>query len=91
MKQVHALAIQATWDEVDFENASFNRDRIEKCLAHEDGRSSRSIYNKAEYDEQRRHTLQEWANTVDAWIDGQSYVPKLIPENVVVPTLSATA
>jgi integrase len=25
----------------------FNRDWIEKCLAHEDGRSSRSIYNKA--------------------------------------------
>lgn len=27
----------------------FNRDWIEKCLAHEDGRSSRSVYNKAEY------------------------------------------
>lgn len=26
----------------------FNRDWIEKCLAHEEGRSSRSIYNKAE-------------------------------------------
>ena len=35
----------------------FNRDWIEKCLAHEDGRSSRSIYNKAEYAEQRRHML----------------------------------
>jgi len=68
----------------------FNRDWIEKCLAHEDGRSSRSIYNKAEYAEQRRHMLQEWANMVDAWIDGQSYVPKLLPENVVVPVLSAT-
>ena len=67
----------------------FNRDWIEKCLAHEDGRSSRSIYNKAEYAEQRRHMLQEWANMVDAWIDGQTYVPKLMPENVVVPTLSA--
>lgn len=60
----------------------FNRDWIEKCLAHEDGRSSRSIYNKAEYAEQRRHMLQEWANMVDAWIDGQTDVPKLIPENV---------
>lgn len=29
----------------------FNRDWIEKCLAHEEGRSSRSIYNKAEYAE----------------------------------------
>jgi hypothetical protein len=45
----------------------FNGDWIEKCLAHEDGRSSRSVYNKAEYAEQRRHMLQEWANMVDAW------------------------
>lgn len=28
---------------------------------------------------------------VDARIDGQSYVPKLMPESVVVLTLSATA
>jgi len=67
----------------------FNRDWIEKCLAHEEGRSSRSVYNKAEYAEQRRHMLQEWANMVDAWIDGKAYVPKLMPENVVVPALSA--
>ncbi len=69
----------------------FNRDRIEKCLAHEDGRSSCSIYNKAEYAEQRRHMLQEWASMVDAWIDGRAYVPTLMPENVVVPTLSVMA
>jgi integrase len=31
----------------------FNSDWIEKCLAHEDGRSSRGVYNKAEYAEQR--------------------------------------
>jgi integrase len=37
----------------------FNSDWIEKCLAHEDGRSSRGVYNKAEYAEQRRHMLQE--------------------------------
>ena len=49
----------------------FNRDWIEKCLAHEDGRSSRSVYNKAEYAEQRRHMLQEWANLVDAWAVGK--------------------
>ena len=40
---------------------------------------------------QRRHMLQEWANMVDAWIDGQTYVPKLMPDNVVVPVLSAMA
>ena len=69
----------------------FNRDWIEKCLAHEDGRSSRSVYNKAEYAEQRRHMLQEWANMVDAWGDGQSYVPKLGPANVMARALSAIA
>ncbi len=55
-------------------------DWIEKCLAHEDGRSSRSIYNKAEYAEQRCHMLQEWANMVDAWIDGKIFMPKLMPD-----------
>ena len=68
----------------------FNGDWIEKCLAHEDGRSSRSVYNKAEYAEQRRHMLQEWADMVYAWIDGRTHVPKLLPDNVVVPELSAT-
>jgi len=58
----------------------FNEVGIEKCLAHEDGRSSRSIYNKAEYAEQRRHVLQEWANMVDAWIDERPHVPKLLPD-----------
>ncbi|HGQ7767814.1 TPA: tyrosine-type recombinase/integrase [Pseudomonas aeruginosa] len=67
----------------------FNGDWIEKCLAHEDGRSSRSVYNKAEYAEQRRHMLQEWADMVDAWIDGRTHVPKLLPDNVAVPVLSA--
>jgi hypothetical protein len=37
----------------------FNRDRIEKCLAHEDSRSSRGVYNKAEYEPQHCHMLQE--------------------------------
>lgn len=67
----------------------FNRDWIEKCLAHEEGRSSRSVYNKAEYADQRRHLLQEWADTVDAWIDGRTHVPTLMPANVSVPVLSA--
>ena len=56
-----------------------NRDWIEKCLAHEDGRSSRGIYNKAEYEHQRRHMMQEWANLIDAWVAGQKYVPTLYP------------
>jgi integrase len=57
----------------------FNRDWIEKCLAHEDGRSSRGIYNKAEYAVQRRHMLQEWADLIDAWMAGRPRTPVLYP------------
>jgi hypothetical protein len=35
----------------------FNSDWIEKCLAHKDDRSSRGVYNKAEDEIQRRHTI----------------------------------
>lgn len=45
----------------------FNSDWIEKCLAHEE-RSVRAVYNKAEYAEQRRDMLQQWADMVDGWI-----------------------
>ena len=60
----------------------FNSDWIEKCMAHEDGRSSRGIYNKAEYEHQRRHMMQEWANLVDAWVAGQKYAPTLYPPSM---------
>lgn len=58
----------------------FNSDWVEKCLAHEDGRSSRGVYNKAEYEVQRRHMMRQWADTVDAWIDGRKYAPTLLPQ-----------
>lgn len=51
--------------------AGFNRDWIEKCLAHEEG-NIRGIYNKAEYGEQRRVLLQAWADMIDAWCIGES-------------------
>ncbi|MEK9211613.1 tyrosine-type recombinase/integrase [Sphingomonas sp. 2378] len=57
----------------------FNSDWIEKCLAHEDGRSSRGVYNKAEYEPQRRHMLQEWADMIDAWVEGRRRLPTLLP------------
>ena len=60
----------------------FNSDWIEKCLAHEDGRSSRGIYNKAEYEVQRRHMMQEWSNIVEAWVAGRKYVLTLIPASM---------
>lgn len=57
----------------------FNRDWIEKCLAHEDSRSSRGVYNKAEYEPQRRHMLQEWADMIQAWAAGNKHAPTLQP------------
>lgn len=67
----------------------FNRDWIEKALAHEDGRSSRGVYNKAEYGEQRRHMLQEWADMIDAWNAGGSHTPTLLPPAMRVVSTSA--
>ncbi len=62
--------------------AGFNSDWVEKCLAHESKRSSRGVYNKAEYEPQRRHMLQEWANMVDAWVTGDKYMPALMPPTI---------
>jgi integrase len=62
----------------------FNSDWIEKCLAHEDGRSSRGVYNKAEYEVQRRHMMQEWSDIIDAWVDGKKYAPTLIPPSMPI-------
>jgi len=67
----------------------FNSDWIEKCLAHEDGRSSRGGYNKAEYAEQRRHMLQEWADMIDAWVAGKPHTPTLLPPSMKVLTTQA--
>lgn len=64
----------------------FNRDWIEKCLAHDDRFSSRGVYNRAEYEPQRRHMLQEWANMIDAWTSGETYLPSIaLPGAAVVP------
>lgn len=69
----------------------FNSDWIEKCLAHEDGRSSRGVYNKAEYEVQRRHFMREWSDIVDAWVEGRKRVAVLIPPSMPIlepgPTL----
>ncbi|MEI9402089.1 tyrosine-type recombinase/integrase [Mesorhizobium argentiipisi] len=68
----------------------FNGDWIEKCLAHEDGRSSRGVYNKAEYEQQRRHMLQEWADMIDAWVGGRKRVPTLYPPAMQLLPLGPT-
>lgn len=54
--------------------AGYNSDWIEKSLAHEQ-RGVRAVYNKAEYAEQRRGMLQDWANMVDGWIAGAKVIP----------------
>ena len=64
----------------------FNSDWIEKCLAHEDGRSSRGVYNKAGYEHQRRQMMQEWSDMVDAWVAGQKRIAVL-----VAPSMSMLA
>jgi integrase len=46
--------------------AGYNTDWIEKCLAHEQ-KGVRAVYNKAEYSEQRRAMLQDWADMIDRW------------------------
>lgn len=48
--------------------AGYNSDWIEKALAHEQ-RGVRAVYNKAEYAEQRKQLLQDWADMVDRWIE----------------------
>ncbi|WP_080089649.1 tyrosine-type recombinase/integrase, partial [Salmonella enterica] len=50
--------------------AGYPSDWIEKALAHEQ-KGVRSVYNKAEYARQRSYMLQQWADMVDSWINGE--------------------
>ncbi|HHT0121344.1 TPA: tyrosine-type recombinase/integrase [Raoultella ornithinolytica] len=50
--------------------AGFPSDWIEKALAHEQ-KGVRAVYNKAEYSRQREYMLKQWADMVDAWINGE--------------------
>lgn len=65
----------------------FNSDWIEKCLAHEE-RSSRGVYNKAEFEMQRRHMAQQWSDAVEAWEQGRSFSPVLTPPETGAPRFS---
>ncbi len=62
----------------------FNRDWVEKCLAHEEGHTSRGVYNKAEYEIQRRHMLQEWADLIEAWASGEKRSPIIFPPDLAL-------
>ncbi|EPV6192333.1 tyrosine-type recombinase/integrase [Escherichia coli] len=50
--------------------AVYPSDWIEKALAHEQ-KGVRAVYNKAEYARQRAYMLQQWADMIDSWIDGE--------------------
>lgn len=51
--------------------AGYPSDWIEKALAHEQ-KGVRAVYNKAEYSRQRAYMLQQWADMIDSWINGES-------------------
>ncbi len=52
----------------------FNKDWIERQLAHSDEDEVRDTYNEAEYLEGRRTMLQVWADQLDALRDGRKVV-----------------
>lgn len=54
--------------------AGFRPDVIEKCLAHEI-KGVRGVYNRAEYADQRREMLQQWADMVDEFERGSKVIP----------------
>jgi integrase len=53
----------------------YNRDWIERQLAHGDENEIRAVYNKAEYLDQRRQMMQEWADSLDSLRAGRDVVP----------------
>ena len=50
--------------------ADYPSDWIEKGQARKQ-KGTRAVYNKAEYARQRACMLQQWADMVDAWINGE--------------------
>ncbi|WP_437883708.1 tyrosine-type recombinase/integrase [Pseudomonas sp. LRF_L74] len=52
----------------------YNRDWIERQLAHGDQDEIRDVYNHATYLEQRREMMQAWADSVDALCAGANVV-----------------
>lgn len=50
----------------------YNRDWIERQLAHGDQDEIRDTYNHAHYLPQRRQMMQEWADSIDALLSGKN-------------------
>ncbi|TLP74753.1 DUF4102 domain-containing protein [Pseudomonas nitroreducens] len=55
-------------------NRGYNRDWIERQLAHGDDNEIRDTYNHAHYLDQRRQMMQAWANEIDALCAGASVI-----------------
>lgn len=55
-------------------NRGYNRDWIERQLAHGDENEIRDTYNHAHYLDQRRQMMQAWANEIDAICAGGKVV-----------------
>lgn len=52
----------------------YNRDWVERQLSHKDTNEIRGTYNEAQYLEQRRKMMQEWADYLDAIRDDRKVV-----------------
>lgn len=53
----------------------FNRDAIERQLAHMERNKVRAAYNRAEYINERRHIMQWWADFIDHQTRSQANLP----------------
>ncbi len=54
---------------------NFNPDAIERQLAHKDKDKIRGIYNRAQYLQERREMLQQWADYLDNLKNGADVLP----------------
>ena len=53
----------------------FNPDAIERQLSHKDDNKVRAAYNRAQYLEERRDMLQQWADYLDRLKNGAEIIP----------------
>lgn len=58
-----------------YNSRGVNPDVIERCLAHVHGNAVRAAYNRADYIDQRKLLLQEWAD----WLDDQRGYGQITP------------
>ena len=59
--------------------AGFDLEWIEVVMAREEVMRRHRIVDLDLYSEVLRHLMQEWANMIDAWVAGGSYIPILVP------------